>query len=101
MQLAETTIALENTPRFYNTITSNCTNELAKNANIIKENTISSTNRALYLPGYADEELYKLGLIPKDMPFEEVNAKYDITETVKGNYQHKDFSKIVRESIAN
>jgi hypothetical protein len=99
LQLAESTITLEKTPRFYNTFSSNCTNELAKNANNVQENTISMNNRALYFPGYADEELYKLGFIPTDIPLSEVSEKYNITEKVKSLYMDNEFSKKLREEL--
>ncbi len=96
LQLAETTMELENTPRFYNTFSNNCTNELAVNANLIKPGTIPSTNRALYFPGYADEELYKLGFIPHSESLDDVNKKYYISEEVKKIYTDPDFSNKLR-----
>jgi hypothetical protein len=46
-------------PRFYNTLTSNCTNELAKTAGL-------DWHYSWVLTGYSPERLFELGLIPGD-----------------------------------
>jgi hypothetical protein len=98
LQLAQTTKELEKNPRFYNTFTSNCTNELAENVNKIKSGTIP-TNRALFLPGYADEELYKLGFIPNNKPLEDIQKQYFISDHVQKYYLEKDFSQKLRAEL--
>lgn len=98
LQLAQTSINLESNPRFYNTFTSNCTNELAENVNKVKAGTIP-TNRALFLPGYSDEELYKLGFIPNDKPLEEIQQKYFISDHVQKFYKDSDFSQKLRAEL--
>jgi hypothetical protein len=98
LQMAKTTDDLETTPRFYNTFLSNCTNELAKNANAAVPNTIPE-NRALYFPGYSDEELYKLNLLPQNLPLEELSQKVNITEDTKTLAKDKNFSKKLRETL--
>jgi hypothetical protein len=50
------TISVETKPRFYNTLTSNCTNELAKAANI-------DWHYSWILTGYSPQRLYDLKLI--------------------------------------
>jgi hypothetical protein len=74
-RLVDRTDALESGPRYYNTLTSNCTNELAKAAGI-------RWNRAFVLTGTADEYLFRRGLIP-GASFEEANARADVTALVK------------------
>lgn len=96
LQLAETTHQLESQPRFYNTITSNCTNELAKAANSIKKDAIPRFNRALVFTGYSVEELYKLGFLPTDTSLEELKQKYYISDIVKEIYMEPDFSSQLR-----
>jgi hypothetical protein len=56
--LAETQ-ALARRPRFYNTLFSNCTNELAKTAKL-------PWNYAFVLTGYSAEQLHRMKLIPGD-----------------------------------
>jgi len=55
--LATQTNALYEKPRFYNTLFSNCTNELAKTAGL-------KWNSAFITTGYAPQHLYKVGTIP-------------------------------------
>lgn len=57
--LLEGTIDVETHPRFYNTITSNCTNELAKVAGL-------GWHYSWVLTGYSPQRLYELKLIPGD-----------------------------------
>ena len=95
LQLAQASLNLESQPRFYNTLTSNCTNELAKAANQVKANAIPF-NIALNFPGYADEELYKLGFIPNNIPFEDLKRRSYISDIVGKNYNKADFSRQLR-----
>lgn len=95
LQLAEQTHSLETRPRFYNTLTNNCTNELAKSANGVKANAIP-WSLAYILPGYADDELYKLGYLPQTMPLEQLTKRYYISDFVKEHYKDADFSKKLR-----
>jgi hypothetical protein len=95
LQLAEASQKLETEPRFYNTLTSNCTNELAKTANKVKPGAVPP-NRALLFPGYSDDVLYRHGFIPNDFPLERVNDVYSISDIVLANYEHEDFSRLLR-----
>ncbi len=98
LQLAKTTQSLETTPRFYNSLTSNCTNELAKNANASKPGTIPY-HAAWIFPGYSDEMLYELGFIQNDISFEEVKNNYYISDLVKKYYAEPDFSEQLRTEL--
>lgn len=98
LQLAKTTQELETKPRFYNSLFSNCTNELAKNANMSKPGTIPP-DLAWIFPGYSDEMLYKLGLIPNTVPLEKIKNKYYVSELVTTHYNNPDFSKKIREEL--
>jgi hypothetical protein len=96
--LAEASQHLETQPRFYNSLTSNCTNELAKAANMVKPGAIPP-NIALVLPGYADKVLYDLGFIPHDLPLADVRRKYFISDTVAATYEQPDFSSLLRARL--
>lgn len=98
LQLAETTQSLETNPRFYNTFTSNCTNELAKAANTIRPNAIPF-NPAFIFPGYSADELYKLGLIPSNKPLSEITNDYHISNIVRENFTNPNFSTILRQQL--
>lgn len=74
-RLLQRTEDLETTPRFYNTITSNCTNELAKAAGF-------HWAPAYILTGRSDEYLFRRGIIPGGS-FERTHARSDMTEFVQ------------------
>jgi hypothetical protein len=95
LNLAETSDQLETHPRFYNTLTSNCTNELAKAANEAEPGMIPP-NIALIFPGYSDRVLYDRGFIPTDAPLEAIRRRYAITETVIATIDQPDFSHQLR-----
>jgi hypothetical protein len=74
--LLERTHALETRPRYYNTITSNCTNELAKAAGF-------NWAPAFIFTGRSDEYLFRRGIIP-GANFAEAHARSDMTATITG-----------------
>jgi Domain of unknown function (DUF4105) len=95
LSLANASRQLETHPRFYNTLTSNCTNELAKVANQAEPGTVPP-NIALIFPGYADAVLYNLGFIPNDAPLNVVRQRYAIAESVQATIDQPDFSRQLR-----
>jgi hypothetical protein len=74
-RVLERTQELEARPRFYNTLFSNCTNELAKAAGL-------DWNYAFVLTGRSDEFLFREGIIPGDT-FEAANARANLTSFIK------------------
>lgn len=74
-RLLERTDELERRPRYYNTIFSNCTNELAKAAGF-------RWAPAFVLTGQSDEYLFNRGIIPGD-DFAEVHARSDMTAFIE------------------
>ncbi|MBL8549149.1 MAG: DUF4105 domain-containing protein [Hyphomonadaceae bacterium] len=74
-RLLARTEELETRPRFYNTLTSNCTNELAKATDL-------RWHSSFILTGTADDHLFRLGLIP-GATFEEAHQRSDMTAFVK------------------
>ena len=99
LNLAEESRELETRPRFYNTFTSNCTNELAKVANQAQPGAIPP-NLALMFPGYSDGLLYDLGFIPNDAPLETVRQRYAITDAVTELIDQPDFSRLLRMRLS-
>jgi hypothetical protein len=96
--LAAESRGLETQPRFYNSLTSNCTNELAKEANRAQRGAIP-LNIGLFMPGYADHFLYDRGFIPHDAPFESVRQRYAITDFVAAHVDQPDFSQQLRQHL--
>jgi len=74
--LLEGTIDVSVHPRFYNTVTSNCTNELAKVAGL-------GWHYSWVLTGYSPQRLYELKLIPGDT-FEDVKGKALLKSEIAG-----------------
>jgi len=85
--------SLDSTPKFYNSITSNCTNNLAKAANRVNPKAIP--NIYYYtLPGNSINKLVKLGYLPADSL--ENKSDYNIKERVKKHYGNENFSSLIR-----
>jgi hypothetical protein len=74
-RLLERTHALEQHPRYYNTLFSNCTNELAKAAGF-------RWAPAFILTGRSDEYLFRRSIIPGES-FAQAHARSDVTELVR------------------
>jgi hypothetical protein len=98
LELAMATHDLETKPRFYNTVTSNCTNNLAYHANNIQKGA-APFHYARFLTGYSAEYLYGMGYIPHDKPFEEIKSQYRINDIVAKNYQQENFSALLRNEL--
>ncbi|KCZ53137.1 lipoprotein N-acyltransferase Lnb domain-containing protein [Hyphomonas pacifica] len=74
--LLQRTESIETHARFYNTLTSNCTNELAKTAGL-------DWDFAFILTGRADAALYRMGRIEGRGPFESVRQSARIDPAVR------------------
>jgi hypothetical protein len=98
LQMARDTQHLETQPRFYNSLTSNCTTELAKAANKVQPGAIPP-NIAVVLPGYSDEVLYDLGYLPGDVPLAELTRRSHITDLVLAHHEQADFSRRLRSEL--
>jgi hypothetical protein len=86
IDLANETNNTQLTPRFYNTLTENCTNILADSANRVNEGSIPWTSARIFT-GFADRELYDLGLIKSEgRDFLSLKNDSDITPRVKDLY---------------
>lgn len=86
-RLLERTHELEAHPRYYNTLTSNCTNELAKVTRL-------RWDRSFILTGHADDHLFALGLIPGGN-FAEAEKRGDITDFIRANNGAQDFDAVL------
>ncbi|MEJ0024243.1 MAG: hypothetical protein WDN76_13150 [Alphaproteobacteria bacterium] len=88
--LLERTHALETTPRYYNTWSSNCTNELAKATKL-------KWDKSFILTGTADNHLYKLGLIPNKPgeDFKLAEQRAEITGFVKAENGAENFDAVL------
>jgi len=85
------------TPRMYNTITRNCTNEITRKMGIISPVRFPLTWKTI-LPGYFDEVLYDLNIIDTTLPFAEIKAKHLIDNTEVSS-QSATYSEDIRTEI--
>ena len=101
VDLSNQTHKLETEPGFYNTITSNCTNLLADSANRVKKGSVPFHYSRLFT-GYIDNQLYDLGYIRHDTPFEKVYAEARIDFKIKDlfasstTYSKEDFWRALK-----
>ncbi|EKE21504.1 MAG: hypothetical protein ACD_7C00209G0001 [uncultured bacterium] len=82
-------------PVFYNTLLNNCTNIVTRRVEAISEIRFPLTYKTI-LPGFMDEVLYDLKLIPNSKPFDEVKNYYRI-DNEKVNRNNPDYSKQIRK----
>jgi hypothetical protein len=97
-QLARSSAELEREARFYNTLTSNCTNELARNANSLQPGAVPFSI-AWWLPAYSVDQLYDLGYMPNDGPLPDIERRYYITDIVRQIHRDPDFSSVLRSRL--
>lgn len=95
VDLVEAADALRHHPKFYNTLTDNCTTLLREHANRVATRKIRGGYRIL-LPGYADELMIEQGLIDSDLPLEEVRKRFWINEKARRYARAENFSELIR-----
>lgn len=84
-------------PRWYNTLFSNCTSEIAKQVNKITPGRISPLSWQLWLTASADELALKSGLLDTTLPIEQAREKYFVTEKSQKIGDVLGYSKLIRE----
>ena len=88
--------AIRQTPEFYHTLTSNCTNNIVYHTNMVLEDPISAWQRGVVFPGYSDWLAYQLGIIDTDLSLEEAREKFRIDQHVKAYDGKGNFSEFIR-----
>jgi len=86
---------LHDRPEFYNTLTNNCTTNLLRHANQITPGRIPY-GKEVFLPGYADELAYKLGLIDTTLPIEQARAQFLVNDRARRFAGDAGFSTRIR-----
>lgn len=89
---------LSEKPEFYNTFTNNCTTNIISHVNAIDAKRIPLTYAAIF-PEYSDIVAHKLGLIPNNLPIEEIRTKYKINKKAELYADSPDFSIRIREDF--
>lgn len=86
---------LASRPEFYNTVTNNCTTNIARHINRISPRRLRYDYHIL-LPGYSDKLAYDEGLIERYGSFEATKAKAFITPIANKFAGRDDFSELIR-----
>jgi hypothetical protein len=82
-------------PRFYDTLTTNCTTTVALHARV-NPDALPLSWRVL-LSGYAAEYVYLGGRLDTSLPFDELRRRSRINEAARAADQAPDFSRRIRE----
>ena len=85
---------LNERPRFYNTLTTNCTNVIATHAHVNPGHVPFSWK--LLLSGYAPEYVYDAGRLDRSLPFAELKARSHVNAAAHAADQAPDFSQRIR-----
>lgn len=85
------------TPRMYNTLTHNCTNELTRPVEQMSDVHFPLTWKTI-LPGYFDEVLHELGLITGAGTFAEIKARHLIDNDLV-DVQSDTYSADIRQAV--
>lgn len=85
------------TPRFYNTVTANCTTILFKLARTISPDL--PLDWRVLLSGYLPDYLYKIGLVSNTIPLAELRERGRINERSKAADRSPDFSRLIRMGV--
>ena len=89
-------------PRFYNTLFSNCTNELAKTVNDGGGGDIIPYHYSFVLTGFADRYLHRLGYLGEsDIDFAAIRSAGHLNAIVRANAGASEmaFSKAIRAGL--
>ena len=95
VQMLERANQLAERPEFYNTLTNNCTTALLRHANQITPGRIPY-GKEVFLPGYADELAYKLGLIDTSLPIAQARQLFLVNDRARRFADDADFSTRIR-----
>jgi hypothetical protein len=86
--------ALRAEPRFYNTLTTNCTTTIVVHTRVNPGHLPLS--RKVLLSGYAAEYAYEEGRLDPSLPFEELQRKSRINDAARAADRDPDFSRRIR-----
>lgn len=89
--------SLAQDPEFYNTFTNNCTTNIITHVNTINPGRIPLSYAAIF-PEYSDIVAHKLGVIPNDLPIEDIRNKYKINEKAEIYANDPAFSVKIRQN---
>lgn len=86
-------------PRWYNTLTANCTSLIAHHVNRVTPHKLPFWSWQLLLTGHADELALEAGLLDTDLDINSARDKYRITERSIEIGDVENYSQLIREGI--
>ena len=86
-------------PRFYNSITDNCTTNLFEHLNAVVPGAFPALLPAKVLPGWSDKALYRRGFIDTKLPFGELRERYNVKAAAERYRDDPDFSTLIRSGL--
>jgi hypothetical protein len=89
---------LNDNPKWYNTITANCTSLIVDHINKVSSSKIPYSWKLVFA-GYADEVFYDAGLLDTNLSLEEAKKQYNVTELSKNAGDVSDYSILIRKNI--
>ena len=88
--------ALAAHPEFYNTLTNNCTNSIARHVNAIAPHRLPWWSWRFVLPAYSDQLAYDAGLLDTTLPLAEARRHFQINARALKYAASPDFSQRIR-----
>ena len=85
------------TPEFYHTLRSNCTNNIVAHANHVGPNPINMWQRGVIFPGYSDWLAYRYQLIDTELTLEGAREQFRIDQRTSQWDGQGNFSSFIRE----
>ena len=89
---------LKKQPRFYNTLTTNCTTVIFAHAAAVNPHHIPLSWKIL-LSGYAPEYVYEQGRFDRSLPFEELKRRGHVNKAGQAADKSPDFSRLIRVGV--
>lgn len=99
LDMVATANALVDHPRFYNSVSENCTSTLADHANEVRPGSFPRLLLAKVMPGLAPATLYRKGWIDSDIPLERLTQHFEIGERARVIGATPDFSRRLRREV--
>jgi hypothetical protein len=88
---------LREQPRFYNTLTTNCTTMILAHT-AVNPGSVPYSWKIL-LPGYTAEYAYDIGRLDRSLPFEELKRRAHINAVAQAADKAPDFSQRIRAGL--
>lgn len=88
-------------PRWYNSIWSNCTSNIANEINRISPGRLPKFSFQFVLTGYADALALKAGLLDTTLPLDQARQKFYITKISQQIRDVPNYSQLLRQKLAS